>query len=175
MYQFLAAVGNSTGQIPDQMELGLGGDVIAAAIAVLLIIILVLVVVIALTWITYDAAKAADPANQTMKPGLVWLTIVPLFVVYWNFIALPAVSNSLAATARDKGKDVGDAGRSIGMAVCYLSVVVYVLWGISELAKSGASGAALGGLYSLAAFVTFVLHIVYVVQVRRAKRVIVNS
>lgn len=173
MYQFLAAVGNSTVQAPDQMELG--GDVIAAVIAVAIIIIAVVVVVIVLTWITYDAAKAADPAHQTMRPGLVWLTIIPIFVVYWNFVALPAVSNSLAATARDQGKDVGDAGRPIGMAVCYLTVVVYILWAISEFTKSGPAGAAVGGIYSLSALAVFVLHIVYVVQVRRAKRVIVNS
>ena len=106
MYQFLATAGNSTSQ---DLEVA---SILAIGVGLVLLICFVLLIKIGLLWLTYDAANAADPDKQTMKPGFVWLLLIPLFNYYWNFVALPAVSDSLSATARGKDKDVGDAGRS---------------------------------------------------------------
>ena len=63
--------------------------------------VLVALLIVAL-WRIYDAANAAAPAHRTMNPTMVWLLLIPVFNAFWNFKALPAVSNSLAATLRDK-------------------------------------------------------------------------
>ncbi|MBG83240.1 MAG: hypothetical protein CMJ40_01695 [Phycisphaerae bacterium] len=138
---------------------GLGAVAIVGCVFVL--------IAVALIWLTYDAAKAADPDKQTMKPGFVWLCLIPLFNLYWNFVAFPAVSDSLAATARGKGKDVGDAGRSVGMAFCCLAILAFLLGVINQLTRN-----SLEGLELIAYVIVFILHIVYVVKVRKAKAVI---
>ena len=171
MHQLLATVGNPA--LPD-LDLEAGGMIAAIAIGLLLIICLLLLIKIGLLWLTYDAAKAADPDKQSMGPGLVWLLLVPLFNYYWNFIALPAVSDSLSATARGKGKEVGDAGRSVGMVTCYLSLASFVLTLISSFTKNSSSASFTETLSSLVTLITFICFIAYVVKVRKAKGIIAS-
>lgn len=166
MHQFLAAMGNSTS--PDLEAAG----IVAAGILLLLVLCFLLLIKIGLLWLTYDAANAADPDKQTMSPGFVWLLLIPLFNYYWNFVALPAVSDSLSATAREKGKDVGDAGRAVGMVTCYLSLISLIMQIVNNFAENSPSASLVKGLLSLALFITFVFFIIYVVKVRKAKRII---
>ena len=76
-----------------------------------------------INWLIFDAAKAAAPEHRTMKPGLVWLMLIPLFNVFWQFKALPAVSNSLKATLDAKGQAGGDAGRLVGLLFAWIAAV----------------------------------------------------
>jgi hypothetical protein len=78
-------------------------------------------------WRILDAANAAMPAHRTMEPGMIWLLLVPIFQVYWNFISLPAVSESLTATLRDKGLKPDDCGRAIGRVWGLLILGIYIL------------------------------------------------
>ena len=166
MHWFLATMGNSTS--PDLEAAG----ILAIGIVLVLIVCLLLLLKIGLLWLTYDAANAADPDKQTMRPGFVWLLLIPLFNYYWNFIALPAVSDSLSATAREKGKDVGDAGRSVGMVTCYLSLISLILQIINDFTKNSPNAGLVKGLLSLAMLITFICFITYVVKLRKAKRII---
>mgnify|MGYP001168966717 CR=1 FL=1 len=166
MYQFLATAGNPTSQ---DLEVA---SILAIGVGLVLLICFVLLIKIGLLWLTYDAANAADPDKQTMKPGFVWLLLIPLFNYYWNFIALPAISDSLSATARGKDKDVGDAGRSVGMVACYLSLVSFILQLVKEFTKNSSSASLTDGVWSLACLITFICFIAYVVKVRKAKRII---
>ncbi len=61
--------------------------------------------------------------NRRMTPGLVWLQLVPLFGLVWQFFVVLAVSGSLDAEFRKRGvAEEREPGRSLGLAMCILSV-----------------------------------------------------
>ena len=154
------------------------------------LLFLVFVVVVGLLvfalWRIVDAANAADPAHRTMEPGMIWLLLIPIFQVYWNFRSLPAVSESLTATLKDKGLKTNDCGRAIGRVWALLVLAIYVLHVIAWTAEGlfmsiGADGLVslemtlVGLVVMLAWLAVFGCIIVYVVQVQAAKSQIVAA
>lgn len=39
--------------------------------------------------------RKCSPASRTMEPGMVWLLLVPLLNVVWNFLVVTALARSL--------------------------------------------------------------------------------
>jgi len=155
------------------------GDMLGQGMLPLVGLVLVGLLVVGL-WRIMDAANAAAPAHRTMEPGMIWLLLVPFFQVYWNFRALPAVSDSLAATMREKGLKPDDCGRSIGMIWSLLVLGIYILHIISWttegfLISIGASGLVqiemtLMGMFVVLAWLAVCACIViYIVKVQAAK------
>jgi len=68
--------------------------------------------------------------SRTMSPGLVWLTIIPLFSLIWNFFVVNALSESLHREFTRRGiTEEPRPGRSVGLAfaiLCALSVIPIV-------------------------------------------------
>jgi len=137
-------------------------------------------------WRIFDAANAATPAHRTMEPGMIWLLLIPIFQVYWNFRSLPAVSESLTATLRDKGLKPDDCGRAIGRVWALLVLGIYILHVIEWAAEGflmsvGADGLVtiemtlVGLLLLLAWLAVFACIIIYVVKVQAAKAQIVAA
>lgn len=175
MFQLLATTsGQATADgavaVGFMAALGAAACYFAVAIGILIVIL----------WLIYDAAKAADPKHQTMEPGFVWLLVIPVFNVFWNFRALPAVADSLSATLRDRGKEGGDCGRLFGYLWSLLMIAWWILFiigiaGGHVMAFTGGSAASEVGLglieilrfISDLAILAFV--IVYIVQVQTAK------
>jgi hypothetical protein len=62
------------------------------------------------------------PSSRTMQPGLVWLLLIPLFNVVWNFLVVNALADSLGNEFRLRNVPTNDPkpAKSIGiaMAVC---------------------------------------------------------
>jgi hypothetical protein len=59
--------------------------------------------------------------NRRMQPGLVWLQLVPLVGLVWQFFVVLAVSDSLHAEFQKRGVvEEPDPGRSLGLAMCIL-------------------------------------------------------
>jgi hypothetical protein len=66
------------------------------------------------------AACAAE--NRRMEPGLVWLQVIPVFGLVWQFFVVLAVSGSLDAEFRRRGiPSEPNPGQSLGLAMCVLS------------------------------------------------------
>ena len=151
--------------------------------------VLVALLIVAL-WRIYDAANAAAPAHRTMNPTMVWLLLIPVFNAFWNFKALPAVSNSLAATLRDKGLVPGDCGQNVGMVWAVLVVILTLLqlvthvavfvcgdssagFGIDNLladfAQMGALGEILKLVFGALGLGIIVCAVMYIVKVQAAK------
>jgi len=59
--------------------------------------------------------------HQKMAPGLVWLLLIPVFHLVWQFFVVTNVSDSIKSWAAENGQNVGDAGYSIGLAACICS------------------------------------------------------
>ena len=61
--------------------------------------------------------------NRTIKPGQVWLLLIPFFNLGWQFVVLTKVSQSLENEFNSRNIQKGPApGKSIGMAVCILAI-----------------------------------------------------
>lgn len=108
------------------------GNVSELGVKVVMLLLVALLIVA--LWRIYDAANAAAPAHRTMNPTMVWLLLIPVFNAFWNFKALPAVSNSLAATLRDKGLVPGDCGQNVGMVWAVLVVILTLLQLVTHVA-----------------------------------------
>ena len=97
----------------------------------------------------YKVLAAVPPQFRQMSPGHVFLCLIPLFGIVWLFFVVSRTSNSLLATFQAQGRmDVGDCGRSIGLAWAIL-----VCCGIIPF---------LGGLASLAGLVCMIIYLVKV-------------
>jgi type IV pilus assembly protein PilA len=66
------------------------------------------------------ALGKCSKASRTMEPGLVWLMLVPVFGVVWQFAVVIALARSLGNEFRARGISSLEAqpGRSIGIAMC---------------------------------------------------------
>ena len=61
--------------------------------------------------------------NRKMQPGQVWLTLIPLFGIIWQFIIVNNLADSLKLEFDQRSINVGETrpGISIGLAYCILS------------------------------------------------------
>jgi hypothetical protein len=60
--------------------------------------------------------------SRTLSPGLVWLMLIPLFSLVWDFIVVNAISKSLhnEFVRRNMPHVELEPGRGIGLAMCIL-------------------------------------------------------
>lgn len=66
------------------------------------------------------ALERCAVSSRTMQPGMVWLLLVPLFNMIWNFFVVLALARSLANEFARRGMPSPEAepGQSIGLAMC---------------------------------------------------------
>src|SRR5262245_60241126 len=96
------------------------------AFGVVLIIALVITTFFLLT--LYRALSRVSPRNRLMEPGLVWLSLIPLFNLIWTFFIATRVPDSLRNEFRARGRDDGsDYGKGVGLAYAILSVATIPL------------------------------------------------
>ena len=74
---------------------------------------------------TFDEVSAE---NRLMPSGQVWLILIPLFGMIWQFIIVQKMADSLQKEFALRGVDCKEArpGYSIGMAYCILSVCSFI-------------------------------------------------
>jgi hypothetical protein len=60
------------------------------------------------------------PGSRTMEPGMVWLQLIPLFHLIWQFFVVMAIAKSVGNEFRRRGIPCPDPlpGQNIGMAMC---------------------------------------------------------
>ena len=104
------------------MIVGPGGVFPELVVAVVATSFLIPVILYLLT--LYRAMGRCSPESRAMAPALVWLLIIPVFNVIWNFVVVLAVSKSLhnEFARRDMQEDPAP-GKTIGLAMSILSVV----------------------------------------------------
>lgn len=92
------------------------------------------------------ALSRCSPRNRTMEPGQVWLNLIPLFNIVWQFITVTRVSESLSNEFYARGRDRGgeDYGKSLGITSCVMNLLGWIPF--------------LGVILSLIGFVCFVIY-----------------
>ncbi len=79
-----------------------------------------------------------SPQNRAMAPGLVWLNLIPLVGLVWNFFVVLNISKSLVAEGQTRGINLGDGGKTVGLVMailvaCSIIPLVNMLTGIGAL------------------------------------------
>jgi hypothetical protein len=66
--------------------------------------------------------KAVSIENRKIQPGQVWLNIIPLFGLIWQFIVVNRIARSLDLEFKKRELPISDdlPGRSIGITYCIL-------------------------------------------------------
>lgn len=105
---------------------------------VVLIAVAILLVPAILYLITLqNTLKAISPENRKMEPGMVWLLLIPLFNIVWNFIVVNRMADSIQAELRKKGTNVTERpAYNVGIALCIISCVTWIPF-IGSLASIG--------------------------------------
>ena len=60
------------------------------------------------------------PASRTMQPGMVWLSLIPVFGIIWSFLVVSALGKSLGNEFRLRSiaSTEPEPGKTLGMAMC---------------------------------------------------------
>ncbi|HEX5339285.1 MAG TPA: hypothetical protein VFX47_00210 [Gammaproteobacteria bacterium] len=66
--------------------------------------------------------NAVSPANRKLEPGLVFLLLIPIFNLVWNFIVVGKLRDSLQAEYAARDLQGGDFGYGVGLAMSILFV-----------------------------------------------------
>jgi len=63
------------------------------------------------------------PENRKMDPGLVWLALIPVFKIIWQFFIVINIADSLKAEFAQRNINAGEdrPGYGIGLAFCILN------------------------------------------------------
>ena len=69
-----------------------------------------------------NTLNAISFENRKMEPGLVWLSLIPLFGLVWQFIIVDRMAGSLQAefAKREMATEEARPGNSIGLVYCIL-------------------------------------------------------
>jgi len=68
------------------------------------------------------ALNRCSPENRAMNPGMVWLTLIPLFGLVWQFFVVINVAKSLGAEFLKRGQaEEPQPGKTLGLVMCILS------------------------------------------------------
>jgi hypothetical protein len=70
------------------------------------------------------ALQKCSPQSRTMQPGMVWLLLIPLFNLVWQFFVVMGLSNSLGNEFRARGmmNAPREPGKQVGLAMSVCSV-----------------------------------------------------
>lgn len=84
-----------------------------------------------------NTLKEISPENRQMQPGEVWLTIIPLFGMVWQFFVVDRMSKSLKAEFLKRNIQIAEEkpGYSIGIAFCVLQCcgIIPILGGFAGI------------------------------------------
>ena len=102
--------------------------------------------------------QEVKPENRKMEPGMVWLTIIPLFGIIWQFIVVGNIADSLKAEFAQRNINVGEdrPGYSIGLTFCILLCCTIIPF--------------LGILSGIAGFVCWIIYWVKIANFRSTLR-----
>ena len=106
---------------------------------------------IAYLWNLHSLLHRCSPENRALRPGLVWLQLVPVFGVVWQFYVVRALPGSVEAEYRSRGLRIEPRPtHSLGLAKAIVDAVTLV----HVLAFFGAAG-ALDGIAPIAGQIAF--------------------
>jgi len=138
----------------------------------LLELVLSLIVLISYLLTLERALNKCAPASRTMKPGKVWLMLIPVFGFVWHFVIVINMTKSLGNEFRRLGTPRTEAnlGQNIGLAHCVCTLCLVSLPLLGSLFACPVFLILLGRLF--AAIVILVLWIAYWNRIADSSRIL---
>lgn len=82
-------------------------------------IAITLAINIVICYLVSDCYRRLPPQFRQMEPKMVWLLLIPLFNLFWNFMVFPKLSASYQQYFHSIGRtDVGDCYANMALALC---------------------------------------------------------
>jgi hypothetical protein len=112
--------------------------------AVLIIFAIMIVPTIFYLLTLQKALNRCSPENRAMNPAMVWLMLIPLFNLVWQFIVVLNMAKSLGAEFAKRGIPAEpDPGQTLGLIMCVSSLlcgpIYLVFWIIYWVKVAGFS------------------------------------
>ncbi len=134
-------------------------DAVNAAVAASVVLVAVIVGLVALAvaifviYLLYSCYARLPQEYQPMAPGLVWLLLIPLFNIVWQFFVVLRLSKAYQTYfAAQNRTDVGDCGYMIGLIALICGLLGWI--------------PVLGILAGIAGLVLWIVYLVKVVGLR---------
>ena len=137
-------------------------NVIVGAITVAVLAVYLIVMIFFLITLR-DALRAVSPENRRMEPGQVWLLLIPLFNIIWQFFVVSRVADSLADEFWKRGIHGHEArpGHGVGIAYCVLGLCGWIPF--------------LGTFASLAALICWIVYWVKIANYKSQLQSMLNA
>jgi hypothetical protein len=143
-------------------------DTAVLGLVCLLLIVAILIAVFYLLTLQ-KALSRVSRRNRLMEPGMVWLSLIPLFNIVWNFFIVTRIPDSLRNEFRDRGQDDGsDYGKGIGLTNAIIgvaSIPLSVMRNVSEAAKQLELTMVFALIEGVLGLVSLVLFIIFWVRI----------
>src|SRR5262245_30031578 len=103
----------------------LAGMLICIAVILIIVLAIQILFLLNLHW----TLAAVKERNRELSPGMVWLSLIPLFGMIWVIIMVPKIANSLRREFEDRGWSTANEGfgRTVGMLWAWGGVANLVL------------------------------------------------
>ncbi|MFA6058813.1 MAG: hypothetical protein WC756_11490 [Taibaiella sp.] len=96
-------------------------------VMVLIALVVFLIPVIFYLITLQNTLKAISPENRKMEPGMVWLLLIPIFNIVWNFIVVNRMADSIQAELQKKGVSLTERpAYNVGIAMCIIGCVTWI-------------------------------------------------
>jgi len=104
------------------------GPAIIIFVVIIAVIIVVLLPAIFYLLTLQNTLKKVKKKNRTIEPGQVWLMLIPLFNIVWQFIMINRIADSLKSEFAERNISIKEdiPGAQIGIAYCILILCVSV-------------------------------------------------
>jgi hypothetical protein len=97
-------------------------------LVLMIILWLTLIALVLFLLALQNALKKCAPASRTMEPGKVWLWLIPIFGLVWQFIVVINIAKSLGnefARLEIRCPDP-TPGQAIGVAMCVCNCFIFI-------------------------------------------------
>jgi len=112
---------------PEHVFAGIGSTEILFMAIFGIVFIIPLLINVFICFLLQECFKRIPPEFRKQQPGMVWLLLIPCFVLVWNFFIFPQLSKSFKAYFSSVNRDdVGDCQESVGVAysICYVASII---------------------------------------------------
>ncbi len=105
------------GQAGGEEQVGMFGGVLVVVLGLAMLVVGILYLLT-----LQKSLNRCSPESRAMAPGLVWLMLIPLFNLVWQFFVVLNIAKSLQAEFALRGIDAEpEPGKKIGLAMCILN------------------------------------------------------
>jgi hypothetical protein len=102
--------------------------IVALIVGMLVMLAVCVAISVVICYLVYTLFNAVPPQHRQMEPMLVWLLLIPLFNVVWNFFVFPKLSKSYELALQAQGDtSAGDCNAALGMGYSVCCAVVFAL------------------------------------------------